>query len=100
GKVDMVERHPGHTELLAQDLRDLRFRDQAGLDQQRSDPARVAFLKQQDFFELWASDDLSVDEKLTQPDPSYCHGRVRAYSNGLDRPPSRQRQVRTRIRLF
>ena len=67
-KIDVVERDPGHTELLAQNLGDLGLGHEPLLHEDFAEPSTVAFLDGKSLFELPAADDSGGHEKLSQTD--------------------------------
>ena len=59
-EVDVVQRHPRYAELLAQDLGDLRLRNQAGLHEQGPEASTILALTLQHLIELLALDDAAA----------------------------------------
>ena len=72
-EIDVIERDPRHAELLAQNLGDLGFAHQTGLDQQRSDASPVFLLEGQNVLQLRTGNDVGLDEELSQPDARRDH---------------------------
>lgn len=78
-EIDVVKRDPRNTELLAQNLRDLRLRNEPAFDQQRAETSTDALLLGERFLELLSRDEPGSHQKLAEPDPRSFHSRRRKY---------------------
>src|SRR5262249_50540510 len=72
-EIDVMQRHPGHAELLAQDLCDLCLRNETDLDEQAPQAPTVLALLGEGFLELRATDEPSSHQELAEPDPRGLH---------------------------
>ena len=78
----MVQGDPRDGELLGEVLGELGLVDEAVLDEEGSEASVVSLLDAQYVFELFARNDVSVDEELTESQSHWFHRRGRVAQSG------------------